>query len=83
MSAKKNGKTRTASPPRKATRFPKTEAALGGAPLTAADDDERSTAPAAPAAAMAPEAAPVDAPAGPVAAPLAETAAVGDTGRGG
>ena len=28
MSAKKAGKTRTASPPRKATRFPRTETAL-------------------------------------------------------
>ena len=28
MSAKKAGKTRTASPPSKATRFPRTEAAL-------------------------------------------------------
>ncbi len=44
-------------PPRKATRFPRTEAALRGAPPTAADDDERSTA-----EATAPEAAPASAP---------------------
>jgi HB1, ASXL, restriction endonuclease HTH domain len=74
MSAKKAGKTRAASPPRNATRFPKAEAALRGAPPTAAADDGRSRAEAAPAAATAPEPAPVDAPA----APLAETAAVGD-----
>ena len=57
MSAKKAGKTRTASPPGKATRFPRTETALRGAPRTAADDDERSTA-----EATAPEAAPAGAP---------------------
>jgi hypothetical protein len=72
MRAEKAGKTRTASPPRKPTRFPRTETALRGAPLTAADDDERS-----PAEAMALEAAPASAPTEAAAAALAETAAVG------
>ena len=72
MRAKKAGKTRTASPPGKATRFPRTETALRGAPPTAADD-ERSTA-----EATAPEAAPAEAPPEAAAAAMAETAAVGD-----
>jgi hypothetical protein len=69
MSAKKAGKTRAASPPRKATRIPKTEAARRGTPPTAAADDERNAAEAAPAAAPAP----AGAPAGPADALMAET----------
>ena len=75
MSAKKAGKTRTASPPRKATRFPKTETALRGAPRTAADDDERSSV-----GAMAPEAAPAGTPPEPAAA---SAGGDGSGGRGG
>jgi hypothetical protein len=72
MSAKKAGKTRTASPPGKATRFPRTETALRGAPRAAADDNERS-----PAEVTVPEAVPASAPTEPAAAAMAETAAVG------
>ena len=71
MSAKKAGKSRTASPPGKATRFPRTATALRGAPPTAADD-ERSLA-----EATVPEAAPASAPPEPAVARLEETAAVG------
>ncbi len=71
MSAKKAGKTRTASPLGKATRFPRMETALRGAPPTAADD-ERS-----PGEATAPEAAPASAPPEPAAARMEETGAVG------
>jgi HB1, ASXL, restriction endonuclease HTH domain len=71
MSAKKAGKTRTASPLGKATRFPRTATALRGAPPTAADD-ERS-----PGEATAPEAASASAPPEPAAARMEETAAVG------
>jgi HB1, ASXL, restriction endonuclease HTH domain len=71
MSAKKARKTRTASPTRQATRFPRTEAARRGAPPTAAD--RRSTA-----EATAPQAAPAAEPPEPATIPPAEEASLGD-----
>jgi hypothetical protein len=72
MSAKKARKTRTASPPRQATRFPRTQAALRGATPSAVADERSPDEP------TVPQAASAVAPTEPATIRMAEAAAADD-----